>query len=122
MLKSNKLITSLMLSAILVIGSTFTVLASIIETSTTNGVPTTHNTIMPGTDLWTRGIHNYGNGWYMGYSYYKNDAYWHYVKVTISSGVINYRSQVAPYTVCANSPDSKSTSGFTAYCGIDTNR
>lgn len=44
---------------------------------------TGHTINLPGTDSWTRGIRDGGNGYYMAYSYYDNVYYQHASRATI---------------------------------------
>lgn len=110
MLKSKKLITTLMLSAVLLAGAAIPA-SAVISYDT---VPTSGRTVLQGSDKWTRGLYNGNNGWYMSYSYYQNYSYNSYVKASLNGGT-NSSQNVVGYTACANRNE-PTTYGYAVSC------
>lgn len=116
MIKSKKVITTLMLSLILTIGSVATVFAEQ-DVSSIDTTSVSTRTRLPGSDMWTRGLYKSTDpGWYMAYSYYKNGSYNTYVKASLG-GDCYRRNGVCGYTVTINN-EKKTTSGYAVYAGI----
>ena len=115
MLKSKKIFTTLILAAIITVGTVIPAFA-VTQVSTIDTTNQVGRTILNGSDCWNRGLYDGNNGWYMAYSYYKNYSYRSYVKSSLN-GESKIGENAISYTAIANTRSYQTTSGYKVYAG-----
>jgi hypothetical protein len=75
---------------------------------------------LPGSDLWTRGIYDGHNGYYMAYSYYNNNVYTHAAKAVLSGSAVTSPLGAPGVTVDASSDSYPSYSTAQVYAAVQT--